>query len=145
MVVRKKKKMLKYRGRRSQGYGLHKKHRGGGSRGGRGQAGMHKHKWSYTVKYDPNHFGKDGFKRPFAENSRPKPINLKDVESLAGGKKKIELEKFGYDKVLGGGNISSALEIVAESFSKKALEKIEAAGGKAVVLEKKAEPAEKED
>lgn len=145
MVVRRKKKMLKYRGRRSQGYGLHKKHRGGGSRGGRGQAGMHKHKWSYTVKYDPDHFGKRGFKRPFAEGGRPKSINLRDIESLAEGKKKIELEKFGYDKVLGGGSIESAIEIVAASFSKKAVEKIEAAGGKALALEKKSEPEGKED
>jgi large subunit ribosomal protein L15 len=136
MVVRRKKKVLKFRGKRSYGYGSHKKHRGGGSRGGRGKAGMHKHKWSYTVKYDPDHFGKKGFKRPFASYKRSKAINLKQLETLAQGKKKIDLKKYGYTKVLGGGMIKSKMEVVAKSFSKKAIEKIEEAGGKAVIAEK---------
>lgn len=137
MVVRKKKKMLKFRGKRSYGYGSHKKHRGGGSRGGRGNAGMHKHKWSYTVKYDPNRFGKRGFKSKSRKDV--KAINVNMLEILAAGKKKIYLKEFGYNKVLGNGKISAAIEVTAEMFSKKAIEKIEAAGGKVVVLEKKPE------
>lgn len=136
MVVRKKRKVRKFRGKRSYGYGSHKKHRGGGSRGGRGKAGMHKHKWSYTVKYEPDHFGKRGFKHPPGAAKRVKAINLKYLEALAGGKKKLDLSKLGYNKVLGNGNISSALEVTAEAFSKKAIEKIEAAGGKVVIFEK---------
>jgi len=145
MVVRKKKKVRKFRGKRSYGYGSHKKHRGGGSRGGRGKAGMHKHKWSYTVKYDAARFGKRGFKRPVAAAKKVKAINLRQVEALAGGKKKIDLTKLGYNKVLGSGKLSSAMEVVAEAFSKKAIEKIEAAGGKVVIFEKPAKPKKKEE
>ncbi len=145
MVFRKKRKVRKFRGKRSYGYGSHKKHRGGGSRGGRGKAGMHKHKWSYTVKYEPDHFGKRGFKRPIAAAKKVKPINLRHLEALAAGKKKIDLTKLGYNKVLGAGRIRAAMEVVAEAFSKKAIEKIEAAGGKAVIFEKpKKETKEKE-
>lgn len=136
MVVRKKKKVRKFRGKRSYGYGSHKKHRGGGSRGGRGKAGMHKHKWSYTVKYDAARFGKRGFKRPVATAKKVKAINLRHLEALAAGKKKIDLTKIGYNKVLGSGSVDSAMEVIAEAFSKKAIEKIEAAGGKVVIFEK---------
>lgn len=145
MVVRKKRKVRKFRGKRSYGYGSHKKHRGGGSRGGRGKAGMHKHKWSYTVKYEPDRFGKRGFKVPVAAAKKVKAINLRHLEALAVGKKKIDLTKLGYNKVLGAGKIQAAMEVVAEAFSKKAIEKIEAAGGKAVIFEKpKKETKEKE-
>lgn len=146
MVVRRKKKVRKFRGKRSYGYGSHKKHRGGGSRGGRGKAGMHKHKWSYTVKYEPEHFGKRGFKRPSAVVKKVKTINLGRLSALAAGKKKIDLTKLGYNKVLGSGKIQAAIEVVAEAFSKKAIEKIEAAGGKVTVFKKpeKLEAFEKE-
>jgi len=141
MVVRKKKKVRKMRGTRSYGYGSHKKHRGGGSRGGRGKAGMHKHKWSYVVKYEPDHFGKRGFKRPVAATKKVKAINVSGLEKLAvaAGKKKINLAELGYDKVLGSGKISTALKVSAGSFSKGAVEKIEAAGGKVIVIGKSEE------
>jgi large subunit ribosomal protein L15 len=141
MVVRKKKKVRKFRGKRSYGYGSHKKHRGGGSRGGRGKAGMHKHKWSYTVKYDPDHFGSHGFSRSFAKDKRPRSINLRDLDTIAKktGKKDIDLAELGYDKVLGTGKLSGALNIKAKLFSKKALEKIESMGGKAIKTEVKKE------
>ena len=77
MVVRKKKKQR--RGERSY-HGSHKKWRGGGSRGGRGQAGLHKYKWSYTTSYEPDHFGKSGFKPPVSK--RIKAINLKDLDQM---------------------------------------------------------------
>jgi len=135
MVVRRGKKSRKYRGKRAQGYGTHKKHRGHGSRGGRGLAGMHKQKWSYTVSKDPFHFGKRGFVRPAAVAKKVRAINLRELqlEAFEAGKKKIDLSKLGYDKVLSSGSIDVALEVVAKAFSKKAIEKIEAVGGKAIV------------
>lgn len=139
MVVRRKKKVRKMRGRRSYGYGSHKKHRGGGSRGGRGQAGMHKHKWSYVTTYEPDRFGKRGFKQPSAVSKKVKAVNVSNLEKLAGEKKTLNLQELGYDKVLGSGKIGSALEVTAASFSKGAIEKIEAAGGKVIVIEKEAE------
>ncbi len=144
MVVRKKKKFRKFRGKRSYGYGSHKKHRGGGSRGGRGKAGLHKHKWSYIVKYEPDYFGKRGFKLPVGVAKKVKAINLRRLELLAAGKKKMVLAELGYNKVLGSGKIKVGLEVVAESFSKKAIEKIEATGGKVVISKKSEKEQEKE-
>lgn len=132
MVIRKSKKVRKFRGKRNYGYGSHKKHRGGGSRGGRGNAGKHKHKWSHTVKYEPDNFGKRGFKRPQRYAKPLKTINVSQIGRMAEGKK-VDLIKLGYGKVLGNGTIGMALEVTARAFSKKAVEKIEAAGGRAVM------------
>lgn len=146
MVVRKKKKFRKFRGHRTYGTGSHKKARGGGNRGGRGQAGMHKHKWSYTVKYEPDHFGKRGFKRPLATVKEIKAINLDDLDRMMdkllekklvekeGDKIKINLQKIGYDKLLGSGRLTRPLIIESKSFSESAIKKLEEAGGKAVKL-----------
>jgi large subunit ribosomal protein L15 len=138
MVVRIKKK--RRRGERTY-HGSHKKWRGGGSRGGRGKAGLHKHKWSYTVKYEPEHFGKKGFKRPLAVRKEIKTINLEELEKISekmvekeGEKFKINVVKLGYEKVLGKGKITKPLIVEAKFFSKKAVEKLEKAGGKAVVI-----------
>jgi ribosomal protein L18E len=59
-----------------------------------------------------------------------KATNVGDIEALAAGKKKIDLTALGYRKVLGGGRIGKAIEVIAPMFSKKAAEKITAAGGK---------------
>ena len=146
MVVRKKKKFRKFRGHRTYGYGSHKKHRGGGSRGGRGKSGMHKHKWSYTTKYEPEHFGKRGFKTPQAIVKKIKSINLKDLDKIVekllkekkakkeGEKIKINLIKIGYEKLLSSGKVTKPLIVEAKYFSKKAAEKLEKAGGKAVKI-----------
>jgi large subunit ribosomal protein L15 len=138
MVVRIKKK--RRRGERTY-HGSHKKWRGGGSRGGRGKAGLHKHKWSYVVKYEPEHFGKRGFKRPLAIKKKMKAINLEDLEKISeklvkkeGEKIKINVINLGYEKVLGKGRITKPLIVEAKFFSKKALEKLEKVGGKAVVI-----------
>lgn len=133
MVVRRKKK--RRRGERTY-HGSHKKRRGGGSRGGRGKAGMHKHKWSYAVKYEPERFGKRGFKRPPAAVKKVKTINLKDLDRLAEqvGKKEINLSELGYDKLLGTGKLSKPLIVEAKYFSKSAIKKLEKAGGKAVKI-----------
>jgi large subunit ribosomal protein L15 len=136
--VRIKKK--RRRGERTY-HGSHKKWRGGGSRGGRGKAGLHKHKWSYVVKYEPEHFGKKGFKRPLAVRKEIKTINLEELEKISekiaekeGEKFKINAVKLGYEKVLGKGRITKPLIVEARCFSKKAVEKLEKAGGKAVVI-----------
>jgi len=154
MVVRRKKKFRRFRGYRSYGFGSHKKHRGGGSRGGRGQAGLHKHKWSYTVKYDKEHFGKHGFTKPPETVIPVKAVNVSDLdkkveqllkEKIAveeGSKIKIDISKIGYDKVLGSGRLNNPMIIEAKYFSKSAIKKIEQAGGKAVVKEKKVKAEE---
>jgi len=143
MVVRREKKVRKCRGHRTYGYGSHKKHRGKGSRGGRGFAGMHKHKWTYTVKYAPDHFGKRGF-TPVRKGEK-KVIKLEEIEKMVeellknklaeveNDKIKIDVTKLGYEKVIGSGKIKKPLIVCAKYFSKKAVEKIEKVGGKAVI------------
>jgi len=145
MVVRRRKKILKKRGRGS-GYGSHKKHRGGGSRGGRGLAGLHKHKRMTAIKYMPEHYGKIGFKRPQKVLREVKTINLKELDSkiddLLKEKKikkekdgiKINLSELGYDKLLGTGKVKHRLIIKAKAFSKNAIKKLEEVGGKTIVV-----------
>jgi len=149
MVVRKNKKHRKFRGYRTY-HGSHKKHRGGGSRGGRGLAGLHKHKWSYTVKYMPDHFGKHGFKIPqkVLRTSTIRSITLKDLDrgidkliekkvaKKEGSSIKINLADIGYDKLLGTGKTTKKLIVEAKLFSKNAERKLGETGGKAVVEKK---------
>jgi large subunit ribosomal protein L15 len=122
MVVRRRKKVRKMRGKRSYGYGSHKKHRGGGSRGGRGKAGLKKHKKSWMTRYEPNHFGKSKFKVPIRAKKQIKAINLKDIDILAKS----------LNKVLSTGKLTKSLIIKARFFSNKAKEKIEKSGGKVI-------------
>jgi len=134
MVVHRRKKIRKMRGRRTYGYGSHKKHRGGGSRGGRGKAGLKKHKKSWMIKYEPDHFGKSDFKVPIMAKKEIKAINLKDIDILAKklNKKEIDVSEFGYQKVLSEGKLTQPLTIKAKMFSKKVKEKVEKAGGKVI-------------
>lgn len=146
MTVRREKKVRTFRGHRSYGKGSHKKARGGGNRGGRGMAGLHKHKWSYTVKYAPDHFGKIGFTRHSAVSEEIEAINLKDLDEKAeqllkekvaekeGDNIKINVLKLGYGKVLGSGKLTKPLIVEAKTFSKSAIKKIEEAGGKAIKI-----------
>lgn len=143
MTVRKEKRHRKFRGRRTY-HGSHKKWRGSGSSGGVGNAGWHKHKWTYAIKYEPEHFGKKGFKIPQAVKKEIKSINIQDLEKQAekllkekiaekqDEKIKINVMKLGYQKVLGSGRISTPMIVEAKYFSKQAIEKLEGAGGKAI-------------
>ncbi|MBI5872481.1 50S ribosomal protein L15 [archaeon] len=146
MTTRRVKKVRKFRGHRTYGTGSHKKAKGAGNRGGRGEAGYHKHKWSYVLKYEPDHFGKEGFKRPTAVLKNIKAINLKDLdkkveqllkENVAekeGDKIKINVLKLGYQKVLGAGELTQPLIIESKMFSRSAIKKLEEAGGKAIKI-----------
>jgi len=133
MVVRKKKKIRKRRGRGS-GYGSHKKHRGSGSRGGVGKAGRKKFKKSWVVKHEPRYFGKRGFKVPVNAKKQIRSINLRDIDLLANSlnKTEINLSELGFDKVLSTGNLTQPLTIKAKKFVEKAKQKIEQSGGKAI-------------
>jgi len=145
MVVRRKKKILKRRGR-GAGYGGSKQHRGGGARGGRGMAGLHKHKRMTTIKYMPDHFGKKGQRTPWKVITKIKTINLRDLDSMVDDlikEKKIKEEKdgikinlpeLGYEKLLGSGKVKHRLIVEAKYFSKNAIKKIEEAKGKTIVV-----------
>ncbi len=130
-----RKKAVKMRGSKTHGYGCKKKHRGAGSRGGRGVAGLKKHRKFWMLKHDREHFGKRGFKSLSQRGikTETKSINLRDLEMLIDDpKKEVDLKALGYDKVLGSGMIKKPLSIKAKAFSKKAIEKIEKVKGKAI-------------
>ena len=109
--------------------------RGAGLRGGRGNAGLHKHKFMHMLKYMPDHFGVHGFKRPQSVIKRNKTINIGDLEEKFPGKSSIDLEKEGFDKLLGSGVIKNKLKIKVNSASEKAIEKIKEKGGEIVLPE----------
>jgi large subunit ribosomal protein L15 len=144
MVVRREKRSRKLRGSRYMGYGG-TQHRGSGQRGGFGKAGLHKHKWSYILKYDKEYFGKHGFKAPKSIKEIDKTINLREIEEIINkgkisgtekdGRIVIDVTQFGYTKVLGAGRVTKSIIVKARSFSEKAVEKIREAGGEAVKLE----------
>ncbi len=133
----------KFRGRRTHGRG-HKSGRGAGIRGGRGNAGLLKHKYMYVILNMPNHFGRHGFKRPQSVVSSNVVINVNAIEenlqdylksgaaTQEGKIYKINLTELGYDKLLGTGSISVPVEISVASASPGAIAKIEAAGGKVI-------------
>lgn len=134
MVVHRRKKFRKMRGSRSCGYGSHKKHRGAGSRGGRGKSGRFKHKKSWVIRFEPDYFGKRGFTVPPEVKKEVRIINLRDIDNLAKKLKKTEIDlgELGYDKVLSKGKLTQPLTIKAKKFVEKAKKKIEDVGGKAV-------------
>jgi len=146
-VRRDEKKIKKYRGSRLCGYGTQGQHRKGGQRGGRGKAGRKKHKWTYVVKYEPDYFGKHGFKRPPFYQREIKIINVGELNEkinkfLQENKAKkegdlitINLIDLGYDKLLGKGKINIPLKVIIKSYSKKALNKITEAGGQIITPE----------
>jgi len=142
-MAQKNRKIHKKLGSRSCGYGNSQKHRGAGSRGGRGKAGSwtHKQKQGFIEGIAR---GKTGFKRHASLVDKSVIINLSDINEriekwVAEGKAKktahgysIDLCELGYDKVLGSGNLTHKIEVKACSFSESAKSKIEKAGGKAV-------------
>jgi large subunit ribosomal protein L15 len=98
--------------------------RGAGLRGGRGNAGLLKHKYTYMLKNMPDHFGRHGFKRHQSITSDYKIINVGQLEEKFPGKKDINLTNEGFDKLLGAGNINSSLKIKVKAASQKAIDKI---------------------
>ncbi len=138
-------KKKKYLGSRTHGRGK-KGGRGAGLRGGRGNAGLHKHKYIKTVTYLPDHFGRHGFKRPETVIGEKITINLytldEKVEKLSKEAKikmvknnyEINLDELGYDKLLGTGNITRSVTVTIREATERAVAKIENAGGKVKII-----------
>ncbi|OYT61795.1 MAG: 50S ribosomal protein L15 [Thermofilum sp. ex4484_15] len=146
MSVRREKKSRSLRGWRTHSWGRVGQHRRSGRKGGRGKAGLHKHKWSWVVKYQPDYFGKRGFTRHPSITPIPKTINVGEVnervkEWLAEGKVTkegnaylVDLPSLGYSKLLGRGEVTLPLIIKVLSATKSAISKVEEAGGKVEVV-----------
>ena len=122
-------KANKHRGRcRTHGRG-HKAGRGAGKRGGRGRAGMNKHRVMTRIKYMPGHWGMHGFNRHPSLRNVHVTCNVSQLEGMADGKDSITLGEHGIDKLLGSGRINVAMTVTVANASASAIEKVEAAGG----------------
>lgn len=131
------KKTKKFRGYRTHGRGT-KSGRGGGIHGGRGNAGKHKHKYLHTVKFEPDYFGRYGFKRPQGVSQVKTTINLQDIsrniehytdKSAKDAMPVLNLKKFGFEKLLGKGELTKPVKILIPEASATAMEKVKEAGG----------------
>src|SRR5713226_10647173 len=135
----------KLRGSRTHGRG--KKHgRGAGGRGGTGNAGLHKHKRKWMIKYDPDHFGRHGFTR-HAQFHETHAIDLEDLARRLGefeaaghatkdkDRIQVDLTAAGIDKLLGSGRVAIPMRITVAKASEAALAKVAGAGGEIVLPE----------
>lgn len=109
--------------------------RGAGLKGGRGNAGLLKHRFMHMTKNMPDHFGKHGFKRHPSISKRLKIINIGQLEDTFPGKSEIDLKKEGYDKLLGSGILNKKLKIKVDEASEKAITKIKEKGGEIILPE----------
>lgn len=123
-------------------------HGGTSTRGmnGAGQRSGYSHKIGFEGGQMPiqRRMPKFGFKNP--TRVEYKAVNVSTIEALAAKLKAAEIgvedikaagfaSKNDLVKVLGNGDITAAVTVKADAFSKSAIAKIEAAGGKAVVNE----------
>jgi len=130
----------KFRGLRTHGRGK-KSGRGAGIIGGHGNAGLGKHKKLHMLKYDREHFGRRGFKRPQCVVSANRIINIKEmmeqldryvslgIATKDGDLYAVNLTEAGIDKLLGTGEVNIAVKVTVSQISAQAREKIEASGG----------------
>ncbi|WP_456468856.1 uL15 family ribosomal protein [Archaeoglobus sp.] len=116
-----KKKVKKFRGSRTFGWGSHKNRRGRGNRGGAGNAGVHKHKYIKFVKLAKKGeylFGKHGFTRP--KILRKDYLNAQAVkETLRWLKEDGKLDDYTYRYLssrpeLNAGDLDEIVEKLAE-------------------------------
>jgi len=133
-------KVRKLRGSRQHGWGQVTQHRASGQKGGVGNAGLHKHKWSWTVKYAPDHFGKDSMKPP--QSFKPKLwMNVGSLDALyqklsssnsiekEDNRPVLNLSKLGVEKLLGGGSVRGSYVIIVDRCTESAKEKVTNVGG----------------
>ena len=146
MVVNHRKKNSRHRGSWTHGWGEKKKHRGAGSRGGRGNAGSGKRGDAKKPSYwkIKKFSGKHGFSNPTKKQVYMITISQlnSSIQQLVGigsavkndNVYKINLSELGFDKLLGTGNPLYAFEIVVASATDSAMKKIQEAGGSVLLL-----------
>ncbi|WP_255191561.1 uL15m family ribosomal protein [Natronobeatus ordinarius] len=152
-------KKRRQRGSRTHGGGTHKNRRGAGHRGGRGRAGRSKHEFH---NYEPRK--KHGFKRPQGIREEVLEVDVKTLDEdailyAADGLAEETADGYAIDvrdvvedgheadvvKVLGGGQVRNALEVTADAFTAAAEEKLEDAGGDAILTERAQADANEQD
>ncbi len=146
-MFKRRKKVTRARGKHTHGWGAMKKHRGAGNRGGRGNAGSGKRGDAKKPSYwkDTERYGKHGFTEKGIHAVVVPAINAGHLASVAarlvregdavekGGAIIVDLGALGYGRLLGGGIVAAKLDVTVAWASARAIEKIEAAGGKVTV------------
>ena len=141
--TKKRKKSKGQRGNTTYGHGARKQWHSSGDHGGCGMAGTGKradHKKSLVIKlYGNSYFGKQGVTSRSTEHIRNDVMNLKDIEknfdSLMEKYGKGEVLDLKEYKILGDGEFTRKVTIIARGFTQSAKEKIEKNGGKAEIRE----------
>jgi large subunit ribosomal protein L15 len=136
MRVHKRKKSSRIRGAKTCGWGFRQKHKGHGNKGGVGMAGSgkradHKKQFARNLDKKGKYFGRQGLTSRGTKKKKYDKINLSDIKNNFKGDK-IDLSSY---KILGKGDGFKA-EILAKSATASAIEKMEKAGGKIVVVGK---------
>jgi len=140
-IKTKRSKRSRIRGRRTCGYGSRKKHRGKGSKGGKGMAGTGKRagqKLTWLQRYMPDYLGKRGFTshKKLKRLKREKVISIEEIISkyYSNLENTIDLSEF---KVIGKSNrvdLIKGKEIVCKDISKSSKEFLEKNGVKVKIL-----------
>lgn len=128
MVIRRERRSRKLHRTRVWGHGNKKNARGKGTRGGVGNAGARKSKFTRMTAKHPELIRKRGFVRFGAE--RRKEITLAEISRMvaSSGERSVELRGF---TVLSNGSAPEGITIRARRFTARAIEKIGAANSKA--------------
>jgi len=151
MVIHKRRKYSRQRGSWTHGWGAKKKHRGAGNRGGRGMAGTGKR--ADTVKpliWDNlKYFGRYGFRKK-GPKEKIVPINISYFEEhfdrllkekkieQKDGMYLVEIEKLGFNKLLGAGKVTKKFKLITKYAAKTAVEKVKKSGGDVILTKKEA-------
>jgi large subunit ribosomal protein L15 len=132
-------KAKKMRGSMTHGAGR-KARRGAGLKGGRGRAGANKHRFVQLQVTGGKHphlaakpFGRTGF----TSKSRTIPdvcINVGQLGARFIGETELNLAAAGITKLLGSGNIGGKVTVTVSKATETAVSKIEAAGGKVLLV-----------
>ena len=128
-------KTRRLRGGRHMGWGQVGQHRASGHKGGLGVTGFQKHHYSSLLKDEPDHYGHESTSPPHP-NITKKWASVRDLDDLftkfgkeEGGKKVVDLESAGYEKLLGGGKITNGYSVKVQQFTTSAEEKLKSVGG----------------
>jgi len=139
-MPRKLRKSRKLRGSRTFGYGRQGQHRKTSAKGER-KAGRHKGGWTHVLRYEPDYWGKKGFRSIQSLQYKTNAINVGNLRMLADkleagdqleqkdGKIFLDLDKLGYTKLLGTGNVTEPILLKISAYSASAAKKIEDADG----------------
>src|SRR3990167_7580610 len=137
MKTKKRKKSTRMHGHGmgTHGRGARKKAKKSGHHGGAGMSGTGKradHKKTLVLKlYGHGYFGKQGITSKGTKRDKRDRINVGEIQEKY---KSGEVNLSSY-KILGDGEIRNKFIITAQSASKSAIKKVEAAGGKIIVKE----------